>query len=156
MRFRRGGVVVLVVLAGGALLVWVTLRSSGGEPSATNDRVSSQGVPVDSQHGVDLIIDTGAAVQSYQSVFSGTMTAAELLLAASQDHGFSVASKDYGGELGLFVEGIAGVQNDPTTDRYWSLYVNGEVSQSGASTTVVQPGDEVLWKYAVVDPEEAL
>lgn len=36
---------------------------------------------------------------------------------------------------------------DETTGDYWQLFVNGEYSQLGAGSVVLQPGDTVAWVY---------
>lgn len=47
-------------------------------------------------------------------------------------------------DLGYFIEEIGGVRNG---DKYWTLYVNGAYSQTGASQTVVRDGDRIEWRY---------
>lgn len=59
----------------------------------------------------------------------------------------ALETKDFGGELGVFVEAINGIRNDAASSKYWTLYINGERSNVGASLEIVQPGDTVTWKF---------
>jgi hypothetical protein len=52
-------------------------------------------------------------------------------------------TKDFGAPLGVFIESLNGVKNDPSTDRYWRLYINGVLSPVGASSARVRSGDTV-------------
>lgn len=59
----------------------------------------------------------------------------------------TLETKDFGGELGVFVEAINGIRNDVASSKYWTLYINGERSNVGASLEIVQPGDTITWKF---------
>ena len=51
--------------------------------------------------------------------------------------------RDYPG-LGYFLESINGVRAEK--GAYWFLYINGELSDRGASSADVAPGDTVYWR----------
>ncbi|MDP3965243.1 MAG: DUF4430 domain-containing protein [bacterium] len=63
-------------------------------------------------------------------------------LASSGD--FKFTSKEFPG-MGTFVESINGKAG--ADGFYWILYVRGTLSQTGASQTIVNPGDNIEWKY---------
>lgn len=63
-------------------------------------------------------------------------------LASTTDLTFT--AKDFPG-MGEFVGSINGKEN--TGGSYWFLYVDGKESSAGISSTVLQPGDAVEWKY---------
>ncbi|MBI5654715.1 DUF4430 domain-containing protein [Candidatus Uhrbacteria bacterium] len=58
---------------------------------------------------------------------------------------FGIKSKDYGGDLGVFVEEIGGKQ-DPSKKAWWQYWVNNEYGKIGASSYKLKPGDVVMWK----------
>jgi hypothetical protein len=62
----------------------------------------------------------------------------------SSQHRFTYTGHDYPG-LGFFVDSINGKAN--ANGLYWFLYVNGESSDTGASQTLLHPGDVVEWRY---------
>ena len=79
--------------------------------------------------------------------------AADLTVALFEQTGLVA---DYSvGDYGFYLETITS-PNDPSltlgwdeaTGRYWQLFVNGEPSGMGASSVVLQPGDEITWCYA--------
>lgn len=63
----------------------------------------------------------------------------------AKSQGLQLTTKDYGGSLGIFVEAINSIANDPATGRYWNLYINGKRSSLGASNAAVAPGDAIRW-----------
>ena len=58
--------------------------------------------------------------------------------------GLSFSGKEHPG-LGFFVDSINGKKAEG--GYYWFLYINGESSSTGASQTLVRPGDAVEWRY---------
>ena len=79
--------------------------------------------------------------------------AADLTVALFEQAGLVA---DYSnGDYGFYLETITS-PNDPSltlgwdevTKRYWQMFVNGEPSGLGASSVVLQPGDEITWCYS--------
>lgn len=58
--------------------------------------------------------------------------------------GLSFSGKEHP-SLGFFVDSINGKKAEG--GYYWFLYINGESSSTGASQTLVGPGDAVEWRY---------
>lgn len=96
---------------------------------------------------VALEIHGPFGTRTYALRVDGELSVADLLAHAAREKLLSLETKDYGGSLGIFVEGINGVRSDPRQQRYWTLYVNGERSPVGASSARVRPGDTVRWSY---------
>ncbi|MEX0895785.1 MAG: DUF4430 domain-containing protein [Patescibacteria group bacterium] len=70
-------------------------------------------------------------------------TALELLQANA-----TIETQQYSNDA--FVSGINGLTSD--NEHYWAFYVNGEYSQTGASSTILSAGDEVEFVYESIDP----
>lgn len=68
-------------------------------------------------------------------------------LKAAAQQGVEFETKDYGAPLGIFVQSLAGIDNDNARQIYWTLYINGKMSETGASSTIVRAGDHITWKY---------
>jgi len=47
--------------------------------------------------------------------------------------------------LGSFIQEINGVEN--SSGAYWTFYVNGRYSTTGASQYVLSQGDTIEWKF---------
>ncbi|MDP3685777.1 MAG: DUF4430 domain-containing protein [bacterium] len=103
---------------------------------------------------ITLEIRGPAGTTTYQFPTQTESTVADLLLRASKEQGLRMETKDYGGSLGIFVEALNDVRNDSKKKLYWSLYVNETLSQLGASSTRVRPGDTVTWTYEPMREEE--
>lgn len=59
--------------------------------------------------------------------------------------GFGLKYKDYGGDLGVFVESIGG-KTDPKKKAWWQYWVNNEYGKIGSSSYKLKAGDVVMWK----------
>lgn len=57
---------------------------------------------------------------------------------------FQFTYRNFSG-LGAMIESVSGKKNE--SGNYWMLYVNGTLSQKGASETFIKPGDVIEWKY---------
>ena len=93
---------------------------------------------------VTLEIAQNGTTKKYSIPVTSEVIVAELLTKA-QTQGLQLKTKDYGGSLGLFVEEINGVRNDPATNRYWHLYINNQRSPLGASNALAKLGDTIRW-----------
>lgn len=82
----------------------------------------------------------------------GGSTAADLTEAMFAKTGLVHASGV--GQYGYFLSSIAapgsqtGIGFDQATGNYWQLFVNGSVSQVGASDVHLKDGDRVVWAYS--------
>jgi len=76
-----------------------------------------------------------------------TSTVFDVLKSASEKNNLDLKYKDFGGDLGIFVESIGGVGKDPAGKKWWQYWVNNQYSQVGASGRVVKPGDVILFKF---------
>lgn len=73
-------------------------------------------------------------------------TAHQVMQQAADQCQFGYQTKQYA-SLGVFVDGIAGVVSDKSAGLYWIFYVNGKKANVGVSSYVLQPGDELSWKF---------
>lgn len=79
------------------------------------------------------------------SVEAGS-TVYQVLKKGSNQLDFSLKTAQHN-SLGIFVEGIAGVTNNPKANVYWLYYVNGQFASRGVSLQTVQEGDTITWSY---------
>ena len=61
---------------------------------------------------------------------------------------FLFETKDFG-SMGLFVESINNLKNNPQTGEYWIYYLNNESAQLGISQQIIKPNDIITWKYEI-------
>ncbi len=98
---------------------------------------------------VDLTIDYGSGnIQEFKDLsLSPKSSVYDLLKVAEKSNGLGLQVKDYGSDMGVLIEGLGGVSNNPRTGTYWQLWVNGSYAQVGASAYELNSGDKVEWKY---------
>jgi len=105
-----------------------------------------------SQDIINLQIQSSIASGSYEiEIIDGVTSAFEVLEFASQKHGFTIESIDYGGDLGKFITRISNIDTPSDYSYYWSLYYNNAPSMIGASNLVLNVGDTVAWKFIKSD-----
>jgi hypothetical protein len=158
-----GGILVFVIAIG--LWIWAgsaqapdvpaSLEVATTTPSATDadsGSVTSQGVLVQGT-GTDVAVKSAIEAQSTAALsvdgvpYALTAPAGSTLKDAmdrlQNESGFTYAYKNYAG-LGSFVTTINGRAS--TGDFVWILYVDGEKSSTGISSTRIRSGDVIEWK----------
>lgn len=99
---------------------------------------------------VSLMLDFGnGEIKTFDNVQAKKGSSVfELLEKITSENEVELQYKDYGGDLGVFIESIGGAISDFEADRYWQFWVNNEYAQVGASNHELSDGDVVEWKYA--------
>ncbi|HEY4511818.1 MAG TPA: DUF4430 domain-containing protein [Candidatus Paceibacterota bacterium] len=133
---HAGGFVILAV-------VFLLGISVGRDYQATATETASRNQP---QASVSIMIDYGdGRVKTYHDI-SGT-TVFDVLKNATDAHSVELKYKDYGSDLGIFVESISGVGKDPSGKKWWQYWVDNTYSQVGVSAYNVGPGDSIQFKF---------
>lgn len=111
-------------------------------PAATAPPIAAATHPVTAE--VTIVIAAPHSFESYTVGIGDSTTVAQALMTAQQQ-GLQMKTKDYGGSLGLFIEELSGVSNNPAKLLYWRFYINDVLSPAGASTARVKNGDTIRW-----------
>ncbi|MEX1997579.1 MAG: DUF4430 domain-containing protein [Candidatus Andersenbacteria bacterium] len=119
-------------------------------PPSTTAVVTTASAPTET---VGLRIAAQGQNTDYQVATTAPRTVIEVMNAAAA-HGLTMTTKDFGGSLGLLVESINGLANDPTQQLYWYLYINSTRSPLGASNAIVNLGDQISWQYEAMHMED--
>jgi hypothetical protein len=96
-----------------------------------------------------LMIDYGnGQVKTYQDIsISEKANAFDLLKSAADKNKITLGYKDYGGDMGVFIESIGGIGKDSSGKKWWQFWVNNKYSQVGVSSYKIHPGDVVEFKF---------
>ncbi len=122
--------------------------SAATEPTGTIAGLSSS-VPAPRSTTQPVSPASNATISVGSTTYPVTIVAGETVDAAMHDlaasnSSFTFTEKNYP-SLGEMIESINGLANADGT--YWFLYINGKSSQTGASSTHLNPGDAVSWRY---------
>lgn len=97
---------------------------------------------------VQLMLDYGnGKIDTYSMDLTKDTSVFELLQKSSQEKNIELKFKDYGGEMGVFVEAIGGIENNIAENKYWQYWVNNNYAQVGPSQQILQTGDVIQWKF---------
>lgn len=72
-------------------------------------------------------------------------TAFDLMVAARDEGYMNFTYKDFGGDLGYFIESINGLKS--TKDYFWIYYINGAKANAGVSNYTLKSQDVITWNY---------
>jgi len=92
-----------------------------------------------------VIIWPDAEPEIFEVSFEEPLTIFEALLDLEARELITLDYRDFGGELGIFLEAIDGLGGD--SDRWWQYWVNNDYSQIGISQRLAEPGDVVRFEY---------
>lgn len=81
---------------------------------------------------------------SYPVYAAEGATVLDAMREAAASSSLAFSGREYP-SLGFFIESVNGKEN--ADGFYWFLYLNGASSDTGASQTLLHPGDSVEWKY---------
>ncbi len=71
----------------------------------------------------------------------------DLLKSAVATKNIKLEYKDYGGDLGVFIESIHGIGKNTAGQKWWQYWVNNSYSYVGVSGYEVKPGDVIELKF---------
>ncbi len=97
---------------------------------------------------VAMRINAGRKAGNYVTNYISGENAFELLKRITKG---DIEYTDWGGDLGIFVDCIGGVCRTKGYEYFWSLYINGRLSEVGASGYITKPDDIIEWKYVEAD-----
>ncbi|MBI2416154.1 MAG: DUF4430 domain-containing protein [Candidatus Kerfeldbacteria bacterium] len=92
-----------------------------------------------------IIIGPGVNFNEIITV-TDAITVHRLMKQASTQFSFTYHTKTFS-DLGVFVDGLAGVQSNDLPGRYWIYSVNGKKATVGVDQKTVTAGDTIQWKY---------
>lgn len=111
--------------------------------------VTETGQVVEEKISTSLMLDFGNGdISTFNNVtLNKNASVFDLLQEVMKKNNVELKYKDYGGDLGVMIEGIGEVVNDFDNDRWWQYWVNNEYAKVGASGQVLNNGDVVEWKF---------
>ncbi|MFA6100212.1 MAG: DUF4430 domain-containing protein [Patescibacteria group bacterium] len=89
--------------------------------------------------------------RTYTQAFVKDQNAYEFMRALEQKQDFKFDGKDYGPEMGFFVQSINNQTNDSAKNLYWVFYLNDKKSDLGISSVKLNPNDVITWKYEALE-----
>lgn len=97
---------------------------------------------------VTIIINDGSLTKRYEDIsYTQGMNVFDALKQVTSNEGIDLKYQDYGGSMGVFIEGIGGLENNYSKNLYWQYWVNGLFATIGASSYTLKSGDSIEWKY---------
>ena len=129
------GIILLILVVGSLFLLNLSVAPSVSEKIADgNSNFVETGI-------VTIFIDfDDGRLEEFSQEISGESTAYDVLKAT----GLEIATKDF--IFGILVASIDDTRGG-TDGKYWIYYVNGIPAKVSADNQVVNPGDEIIWRF---------
>ncbi|MFA6132151.1 MAG: DUF4430 domain-containing protein [Patescibacteria group bacterium] len=139
----------------GRLLAVVCLVFAGwligtGNLFTTNSMITKPVVEQNEAETVSAMFDYGnGTVKTLTDIpVEDTTTVFNVLASLDNNQKIDLSYKDFGGDLGAFIQAIDNVPADSSvTDKWWQFWVNNVYSTTGASTYQIYPGDVIEFKF---------
>lgn len=97
---------------------------------------------------VSLMIDYGnGSLDTFSMELTEETSVFDLLQKAAATKEIELDYKDYGGEMGVFLEAIGGVANNMSENTFWQYWLNNKYAQIGPGQQRLSSGDHIVWKY---------
>lgn len=145
---------LIFLVAVGAVFLSFTTAHAPGTPDIsvpTREELSDSTVRLISEETIAREISNTPSPKTMEERLLHTIPVTEPGVAldamrryADSTSDFSFTTRTFPG-LGEFVESIGGMQN--RNGFYWTLFINGALSEYGVSSLSVMPGDVLEWRY---------
>ena len=102
----------------------------------------------DQMQSVSLMIDYGEGnIVSFLDIsIEGKVSLFDVIQSTAEENNLPLGFKDFGGELGVFIESIDGI-GGKGGDKWWQYFVNNKYGEIGVSTYMVTQGDVIELKF---------
>lgn len=119
----------------------------GNKEVSAPPRQESAGVQA-TQQRVSLMLDFGdGTVKTFREIERKEgISVFDLLKSTAEKNKLEFSYKDYGGDLGVFIESINNRKNSSKGDFWWQYWVNNEYGEIGSGKKILKAGDMVEWK----------
>lgn len=136
------GVAILVVI----IIAGALVQNNSEEDNANNaTNTVNEAAEDTSDLSITTVIDNGDTTASYDKKVSSGTTALEVINLIATDDGIVLGTTEY--DFGTIIDSIDGVGDDTEDGKYWSFYVNDELSSVGMGDYPVNDDDSILMKY---------
>lgn len=132
------GLVVVIALVVGFILPQFTPEPSPLSPVAEETQVQTLNFKFDS--GDEILEFYDVEINRGETLF-------EVIKRVTEQNGVEFSYKDFGGELGIFIESINNSSLQESKTKWWQYWVNEEYSQMGVSSYQVKAGDIIVFRF---------
>ncbi len=136
------GLVVIIALVVGFGLPRIANEPSSTAPLAGEQVAQTLSLEFNLENGADEILKfSDVEINSGENLF-------DVLLRVTEQEAVEFSYKDFGGELGIFIESIDNSSQQESKTKWWQYWVNGEYAQVGVSSYLVTAGDDIVFRFS--------
>ena len=129
-----------------SLVIFLLVFAFTGAGCTTKEK-NTTAPPQESTNTIEATITLKADDSSYTMPFQDNLSVYDTMVMLRDKQDFDFDGKDYGEDMGFFVDSINGVKSDTESNLYWVFYINDKKSDAGISATYLNPNDTITWKY---------
>ena len=135
--FILGLVVVIAIVVG---FVLPKLTTEPPSPTLLTEEVTVQTLSLEFDSEDEILEFSDVEINSDENLF-------DVLQRVTQQNAVEFSYKDFGGDLGIFIESINNSSQQGSKTKWWQYWVNGEYSKVGVSSYQIKAGDDILFRF---------
>ena len=135
--FILGLVVVIAIVVG---FVLPKLTTEPPSPTLLTEEVAVQTLNLEFDSGDEILEFSDVEINSDENLF-------DVLQRVTQQNAVEFSYKDFGGDLGIFIESINNSSQQGSKTKWWQYWVNGEYAKVGVSSYQIKAGDDILFRF---------
>ena len=135
--FILGLVVVIAIVVG---FVLPKLTTEPPSPAPLIEKVAVQTLSLEFDSGDEILEFSDVEINSDENLF-------DVLQRVTQQNAVEFSYKDFGGDLGIFIESINNSSQQGSKTKWWQYWVNGEYAKVGVSSYQIKAGDDILFRF---------
>ncbi len=141
-------IIARIVIVVSIFMFGFVLGGRGEKPVVEENVCISPSLTVIEAKPVQLMLDFGdGKIETGTLDLSKDTTVYDFLESFTKENDIELKVKDYGGEMGVFVEAIGGIENNMSINKFWQYWVNNNYAQVGPGQQKLKSGDMVEWKF---------
>lgn len=108
-------------------------------PSSTQESIF-QTISLEFDSGDKILEFNDVEVDSDENLF-------DVLQRVTEQNAVEFSYKDFGGDLGIFIESINNSGQQGSKTKWWQYWVNGEYAKVGVSSYHIKTGDDIIFIF---------
>lgn len=139
------GLVVVIAVVVAFVLPKLTVEPPS--PAPLTEEIAVQALSLEFDSGDEVLEFNDVEIDSGESLF-------DVLQRVTQQNAVEFSYKDFGGDLGIFIESINNSGQQGSKIKWWQYWVNGEYAKVGVSSYQVKAGDDILFRFTDSRPDD--
>lgn len=135
------GFVVIIAIVVGFVLPRVNVPNVDTSiSSSVTEEIDFQTLSLEFDSGDEILKFNDVEINRGENLFG-------VLQRVTEQNAVEFSYKDFGGDLGIFIESINNSSQQESKTKWWQYWIDGEYAQVGVLSYQVKSGDNIIFKF---------